>query len=392
MLSLYHQVGHNSNWNIDSFEQDNCGDGLILSPVHQPCLRVESLSSQTKGRAFFDPQFYLPNSTKQKLQTYEFFPEVVSGGFRTTDFMAHAFESARLCIDFQISNGFDRIIIPARYFEDMEPTYIEKQEAYTLTPFLEILGSMEIDVPVYFTLPLTSNMIKSEEYRTDLLNWLTGYPEIDGLYVFSYEKRATKQVQDDEYLYQYLAFLHELKEAEFELIVGYSNTESILYSLLGDVSLTMGSFENTRMFSIDKFLVSDDERRGPRARIYLPGLLNWIQFGQAKTIMQDMPDLWRRIYSPTNYADETLAAPVDPTFNQPKLYKHYFQNFSSQIESLKPLTIEQRYNEIRDSIRTAMGNYEAIQSNAFDFERHGSMEHLQPWLDAINRYYRNFIR
>ena len=25
-LQLLHQVGHNSNWNIDSYEQDQCGD------------------------------------------------------------------------------------------------------------------------------------------------------------------------------------------------------------------------------------------------------------------------------------------------------------------------------------------------------------------------------
>ena len=34
-VKIYHQVGHFSNWNIDSFHEDHCGDGMILSPVHQ---------------------------------------------------------------------------------------------------------------------------------------------------------------------------------------------------------------------------------------------------------------------------------------------------------------------------------------------------------------------
>jgi hypothetical protein len=28
-LGLLHQVGHNSNWNVESFQTDGCGDGLI---------------------------------------------------------------------------------------------------------------------------------------------------------------------------------------------------------------------------------------------------------------------------------------------------------------------------------------------------------------------------
>ena len=26
-LQLLHQVGHNSNWNVESFQDDHCGDG-----------------------------------------------------------------------------------------------------------------------------------------------------------------------------------------------------------------------------------------------------------------------------------------------------------------------------------------------------------------------------
>jgi hypothetical protein len=48
-LQLLHQVGHNSNWNVDSFERDKCGDGLILSPLHQNLPTVERLSPSTRA-------------------------------------------------------------------------------------------------------------------------------------------------------------------------------------------------------------------------------------------------------------------------------------------------------------------------------------------------------
>ena len=391
MLSLYHQVGHNAKWNIDSMEKDGCGDGLIYSPVHQPSTNIDKLSDDVKKVSFLDPQFYLPDSKKKKLQTYDFFPEVVSGGFKTLDFSAHAAESARMCIEYQISNGFDRIVIPARYFDQMDPGYTSKQEVYTLMPFLEVLRSMDINVPVYFTLPLTSHMLSNLEYREGLLNWLCKFPEITGVYVFVSDERNTKQVQNDTFLYNYFTFLHALKDAGFELAIGYQNTEALLFSLLGDCVITMGSFENTRMFSIDKFLVSDDERRGPKARIYLPGLLNWVQFSQARQIKEGFPHVWDKIYMPTEEADIVLSAPVEPTFNQPGLYKHFFRNYSAQVDMLKSLSISERYELLREWIKAAMANYSEIESNAFDFEKHASSDHLQAWLDAINAYKRDFI-
>jgi hypothetical protein len=33
-----------------------------------------------------------------------------------------------------------------------------------------------------------------------------------------------------------------------------------------------------------------------------------------------------------------------------------------------------------------------IADGFFDLDTHGNGEHLQPWLDAINRFYRNFLK
>ena len=70
-LGLLHQVGHNSNWNVESFENDSCGDGLILSPLHQAMTTVERLSAGTRAASIFDPQFYLPNSRKPGLDPFQ---------------------------------------------------------------------------------------------------------------------------------------------------------------------------------------------------------------------------------------------------------------------------------------------------------------------------------
>ena len=263
---LYHQCGHNTNWNLDSLVQDQCGDGLIFSPVHKKYSDLENFATEIRAKSLFDPQFYLPNSQKEKLKTYPFYPETISpDSFSTQDFTLVAFEAAKLCIDFQLQNSFKRIIIPARYYDQLYPEFIERQNTFTVHPFLKAISSKKVKTPVYLTLPLTSHMVLSEGYKTQLLNWATSFPEVDGIYLIAApHDENNKQLQSQEFLFGYMDFIQQLRQADLEVLVGYCNTEGILYLMIEGCDITFGTFENTRMFSIDKFVVSDEDRRGPK--------------------------------------------------------------------------------------------------------------------------------
>lgn len=390
-ITLFHQVGHNANWNLESLQGDNCGDGLILSPVHQTIDSIRRVPAGVRARSLFDPQYYLPNSQKAKLNTYDFFPETLSGGFSTVGFSAIARESAQRCVAFQLEQDFAGIVIPARHFSEMNPDYTEDQAAYTVEPFLREISEVGTDKQIWLTLPVTSAMIRHVGYRTSLLNWVTSYPEITGVYVIIECERETKQIQSREDLTSQLEFVTELREADLNVIVSHSNTESLLFSLVEGCAITFGSFENTRMFSIDKFVSSMEERRGPRARIYLSGLLNWIQFVQARMISQDAPDIWARVYAPNQYGDEALRSPTEPFFNQPVLYKHYFLCFAAQVRELEALPITGRYELLRRWLTDAIALDQELERRHFDLERHGRGNHLQPWLDVISSYYRRHL-
>jgi hypothetical protein len=350
------------------------------------------LSSAVRKKSFFDPQFYLPNSQKAKLHSYDFFPEVISKGFSTVDFSLVALKSARACVSFQISEEFERIVIPARYFSQMDPDYTEKQEAYTVIPFLKEIARLKPKKPVYLTLPLTSHMVESATYRTSILNWVTGFPEISGVYLIPENERPTKQIVSESYLDEMLKLITEMQEASLKVTIGYSNTESLLYLLAGDVDITLGSFENTRMFSIDKFVESDEDRRGPKARIYLSGLMNWIQFNQAKQLRDSDKKLWSRAYTPTAFGEAALKQATEPTFNQPPLYRHYFISFAKQVEGLRALSRVDRYRNLRALLKEAIDINQQIGEIPIDLERHSSGEHLQPWLNVINRYYAAYLK
>lgn len=378
-LRLYHQLGHIPRWNIDSFESDGVGTGLIMSPVHQTRSNIAALKEQTRACSYFDPQFYIPSSQKSKLQQYDFFPDAVAEGFETTTFEAHARIAAERCVAFQLGMGFTKPVIPTRFIDQMYSSYIDRQRVFSVEAFLDALNGRS----ACLSLALTPAMLTDDEFRTKLLNWVTGYPTIDELHIACAGSRETKQIGDADLLLACLNLGREVLGIGLELVWTHQNSESLLATIQGDVGVTVGSFENTRMFSVDKFLVSEEERRAPKARIFLPGLLNWVQFDQAKEIRRRLPDAWDEIYSPTKYAEEAFAMAVEPAFNQPQLYKHYFLCMQSLVEKMRTLSVADRGVALGEMVKSALAHYKEIGKVGIELERHGRGTHLRAWSEVI---------
>jgi hypothetical protein len=378
-LQLLHQVGHNSNWNVDSYQDLGYGDGLILSPLHQNMAAVEKLKPSTRMASLFDPQFYLPGSRKPKLLTYPFFPESMDGGFQTSTFKAQALAVAKECVNFQLKQGFRKVVVPTRFIDQMLTDYVDRQRQFTVEAFMEIAGKQ----PLCLSVAVTSAMIQDAGFRTKLLNWITSYPSVDEIYLMYQHPRDTKLVQDGGFLRDCLRFFAEIRATGLALTVGYTNVEGLLFTTVGDIAITVGSFENTRIFSIDRFLISEEERRGPKARIYLAGLMNWLQFEDAKTIRTKAPDVWKAIYQATPHSEEALGFPVEPTFNQPQLYKHYFQNMHDEFRLLDKLTPHDRKLRLTERLNLAQSAYDQLASRGIQVEKHGRGGHVVAWIEAL---------
>jgi hypothetical protein len=383
MVMAYHQVGHNANWNVDSFEKDGCGDGLILSPVHQGPQVIEKLSAATRKASIFDPQFYLPSSQKPKLLQYDFFPgKIVAGGFSTTTFEASVKDSATQCMKFQREMGFRRLCVPTRFIDQMYSNYVDRQKAFSVDAFMAVTSPRD---EVCIGLAATSAMIEDEGFRTKLLSWITSYANVRELYLIYSFPRDTKQVRSDSFLLACHKLGVEMQEIGLDLTWGHQNTEALLFAAQGDVAVSIGSFENTRVFSTDKFIVTDEDRRGPKARIYLRGLLNWVQFDQAKEIQKKLPALWSTIYFPTAEAEAALSMAVEPTFNQPQLYKHYFKDMCHELKAVSGLKPSDRKKYLRQRIEVAQAAYAQI-GKSIALEKHGQGVHLAAWLKAVKNF------
>ncbi len=378
-LRLLHQVGHNYKWNLDSYEEEGCGSGLIFSPLHQTAEVIERVSESARRASLFDPQFYLPSSQKPKLQQYEFFPAAVGGGFSTTSFRTHASEVARKCIEFQRSLNLRQVVIPTRFIDQLYSDYIDRQRAFTVDAFVDQAG----DELLCLSLAVTSAMIEDRLFRRKLLNWVTSYPSVDRLYLIYQNTRDTKQINDARFLTAAHEFFSDVQKTGLSLTVGYTNSECLMFSMLDDIELTVGAFENTRMFTADKFVVSEEERRGPRARIYLPGLMNWLQFRDAQTIRQNAPDIWEKVHTRTDHSERALAQAIEPTFNQPLLYRHYFRVMHEEIEHLGARTRLERIELLKEKVHRAKSAYRRLSEKGIYLERHGEGTHLSSWEDYL---------
>lgn len=390
-MKIFHQAGHNTNWNIESLTRDHAGDGIIFSPVHYGESNIIKQDEVIKNSSLFDPQFYVPDSQKAKLQTYAFFPEAIMDGFKTTDYQALAHESAKLCLEFQINQGFESIIIPSRFYEDLVTDFIERQKVFTVEPFLNELSLIGTDKDVYTSLSMTAPMLMDERYRTNILNWVTSYQQIDGIYLQIDFGERLKQIQDYAKLISYIQFVVELIEADLKVICGYMNVEGLLASVLKIDAVTMGAYENTRIFSTDKFLVNDKIQMGPAPRIFLPKLLNWVRYDTAIEIMEDFPSLWDKIYTPTHYADEVIANPRKPHFAQPALYKHHFILMDKLYNDVIRVPNSEKVDLVSRKVDEANSLYEELESNkVLFFDKNCKGDHLIIWNRVLRNLRKNF--
>ncbi len=382
---FFHQCGHNDVWNRDTYE-GGIGYGLILSPVNMPRNRIENLSPDLKKTSLFDPQFYLPSSSRPKLKTYSFHPSIVYlQGSDTSDYLEdYSYDHAVECVEFQLQNNFDGIIVPARHSETFGDSY-KRFNGHIYSTFLEVCSELKVDVPIYLTLPLHYSMIFEEKTVNDILNWVTSYTGNQGIYLLCQKQSGSKQIKDSDFIETMLDVCYSIKENDLKLIVGYCNTEGLLFSITGADIIATGSYENLRMFSTDRY--DEPERRsGPKGRYYSPALLNWIESGYINTMKRR--GVLELIESGNEYSDIILTPGFSWNFQRPEIYKHYFCCFDKQLEALSKLSLEERYIVLLKWIESAIQIYKEISSTIrLDEDSNGN--HLYYWETALSGFAKN---
>ena len=358
-MKVYHQVGHNYKWNIDSYN-DGYGDGLILSPVNIESDKLLSLPETTRRNSFLDPQMYLLGTERASISSYPFFPGNIKAGFTTTDLDTSNTQIAQLCTDYQLNAQMKYVVIPTRYLDATPTKYLEQMTRGFVVPFLDYKEQHGIDAPYLLTVVVKQSILTTEELRDELLNWMTGIQGIAGFYLIFDNDYQSKQIKDFNYLKNALFFIHVLKMNAFEVHIGYTNTEGLLFSAAMPDSVSIGSYENLRNFRISRFEAADGKKKhSPNPRLYSTKLLQWVEYNYIQSMEQMVPDY-------EQYFDNSAYRPLmfTPTFKwhfmKSELYKHYFEVFSKQAGCLPDIQAE-RIENIKAQIQAALRCYREIK-------------------------------
>jgi len=387
---LYHQCGFRDVWNFDSFVNDKVGDGLIISPINMDVSKVNKLPKAVKQKSFFDPQFYLPKSSHKALNSYDFFPNSIAGGYQTIDYDEYALESAKSCVEYQVQNDFKYIIIPTVFFNELPNNYIEQLKELYILPFLNAITSLNVKKPILLSIIVKDIQLNDSEYRDNLLSLLTTFREIGGIYLIPYYRTTSKRIKDVDYLLNFMTFIDILKSNDLEVHIGYTDIDAYILTLTDVNSITIGSYENLRNFanSINshRFETKEENKvmNGPTPRIYSSKLLQWVDHRYLSSLSSDYSRSIE-LFDDTEYKAIMFQTGYKWHFTKSELYKHYFLSFSGQINSL-PNSFDERYNYIMKDIKRAMDYFEEIKDSGILLDSNSDGSHLGFWGTAVNRY------
>ncbi|HUM96355.1 MAG TPA: hypothetical protein PK275_00790 [Chitinophagaceae bacterium] len=387
-MKVYHQTGFRQNWNIESFQQ-GVGDGLIYSPINLDADKLLHLDNSIKQTGFLDPQLYLLNEAKGTLDTYPYFPGNIKPDYSTPDLDNSNLLLAQLCVDFQLQNNFDYIVIPTRYYTDNPTNYFLQSSDYFVTPFCDYLRAKDIKKKILLSVIVKGIMLTDVDKRNETLNWITGQ-NVDGVYLIFEDNFPSKQIKDFEFLLNTIRFIRVLKENSMEVHIGYTNTEAILYSVAMPDSVTVGSYENLRSFGIKRFQdLENGPMRAPRARLYSSQLFQWMDY-QYIDAMSSLIDNYQNYFDETEFRPLMFTPDYNWQFQKPEPYKHYFYVFDRQIKSL-PASQTDRLEAIKAQIKRAIGLFKTIEESVLlDDDSDGS--HLPTWFNVVNAFQKELTK
>jgi hypothetical protein len=388
-MKVYHQTGFRYNWNIDSFRQ-LIGDGLIYSPINIDADKLLQLDNSVKKTGFLDPQLYLLNEAKGTLDTYPYFPGNLKPDYATPDLENSHLQLAQLCVDFQLQNNFEYIVIPTRYYVDNPTSYFLQSSDYFVIPFCDYLKQKGIKKKILLSVIVKTIMLTDEEKRNETLNWITGHLNINGVYLIFEDNFTSKQIKDFEFLLNALKFIQVLKNNGIEVHLGYNNTEAILFSIAMPDSVSIGSYENLRSFGIKRFQdLENGPMRGPRARLYSSQLFQWIDY-QYIDAMSKLLKHYENYFDESEYRPLMFMPDYNWQFQKPEPYKHYFYVFYRQIKSLPALQGD-RLETLKVQIKKAIGLFKTIEDSVLlDDDSNGS--HLPTWVNVINAFQKELTK
>lgn len=373
-MELYLQLGHGmqalskeliKNWN---------GGTVIISPVNMSQSKIPTYAKEINdlgGNVLFDPQLFYPKDGHNKLQAYDYWPAkdvsvTSNNGLINTN---------REILKINNSINSPEIILPNIQIDDNRLQYSFNWLIKSADYF-----SQKTDKPLLATICLHSDTIRNLKAIEELIEQLKQIP-VNGFYIIPHSYGEEYIVSDLNWCIGILKLITCLKLASKQVIVGYSNHQSLLYSLANVDAIASGTYMNTRSFVPSKFKIKkDDDIKQKSTWFYLP-----TAFTEYKATLLDVA--WQRnyldLFKPQGefhnpYSDVLFNGeqPSTTNYNEPNSFKHYLHCLNIQCKMLTLSSYEETFNTYEFMINNA-------ENQINELKKHGMKGYNRDFSPAI---------
>jgi hypothetical protein len=379
-MKVTHVLGHNSNWNVESYQEHDIGDYFLITAfTHGINFDKKKSINAVLGKAMIDLQFYGKKNSaeisKGSLSEFPFHPANCSDDEITTVYFDNCLKRA---IKYQIEKGFNNVIIP-HFYENEEV----KDIIATIKSINAHISKIRNDNNKFFmTLTFAHHIIIDKAKVEEILFACTDMDiTFDGYYITCENKPETRRkLTTDIKIFRNLSKVFKtLKQQGFETIYAYANWDAIIILAQTDIDyVTIGTYENLRKFDIKRF-TEDQNGGGSKGFYFSEKLLNMIRADDL-TLIRDMGAL-NLIRNDKNIFSDIILNPGFPwNIHKPDVNKNYLLSINRLLHEVGAITdINERKQYVLSLIDTAINNYNRLEDSHVYLGNESSNYHLNVW-------------
>lgn len=378
-MEIAHVLGHNSNWNVDIFNDQNVGDKFIITAfTHGFDFDNKNLIKKIRPYAMLDLQFYGKNINVKggKLDQIPFHPCNVNSQEVTSIYFINCIKQA---INFQIEKSFKNIIIPLFYDNEDVRSIIN-----TIKEVSKWISRLEKrkDFNFYMTLPFANHVIIDDSKVEQILLSCTDRDiDFDGYYITCENKpEIRKKLTTDLKIFKNLSRVFKvLKHQDFKTIYAYANWDALLYLSQIDIDIiTIGSYENLRNFDISRY-TEDISGGGSKGYYFSSTLLNMIRANDI-TVIREMNRLSLIENKKNIFSNIILRENFQWNIHKPEVNKNYLLSISELLKDLSEIkNIDVRKQYLLKFINNGIYTYDVLEKDRIYLDNESSNYHLNAW-------------
>lgn len=361
--------------------------GLFLSPVNRYSYELAIKLSEIRKKGDFnivlDSQLYFPESERDKLVTYPYFPSDMD----TADVASVSWWSeinkklAEFSLILTVNGVTSPAIIPKIFSDEFYLKTVEVANQLKL-----ILSKSGIDV--FQTAIIDFNSLSSIDGVMKIASILSG-TECKKIYlVFASDLAPREELNSTDELFGAMKLIKELKNSGKSIFVAFCSSEMLLYKCAGAFSCATGKFFNLRRFTKSRFEEPIGAGGGQLPYWFEQGLLAFLREPDILRIRhKGLMQLLENGVSNNFWSKKIIEILTTPGGSKAWLgigwrqYLSWFSQAEAALDSGDAILMTKEWLSIADT------NWLKIEENKIYLsERKNKGEWIRSWMQALNYF------